>query len=173
MTVYSGSLQAIFLKHDSCGRYPADVAEDETCLGACEVQWLTTYDPFTLVPSYQTQSAVSVPMGIVHADKRQAGSWYISVAAAAEGVVNYSLVAELVESPVIDQYIPLDADRAAAEKCGRFCVVLGALTADAEEDEGPALPSAAPAGRQRARAAASTVAAGLAAWALLARRGAR
>ena len=49
------------------------------------------------------------------ADKRSAGNWYISVAGA-DVVSNFSLVAELVESPVIDRYIPLDG-----EKVGSRC----------------------------------------------------
>ena len=60
----------------------------------------------------------------MRADLRQAGDWYISVASPPDSFVNFSLIADLVESPVIDKYIPLDADAAAAERCGRFCVVL-------------------------------------------------
>ena len=58
-----------------------------------------------------------------------AAARYISVAGPppGEGVANYSLVAELVESPIVSQYIPLDAAQAAQEKCGRFCVVLTSI----------------------------------------------
>ena len=38
--------------------------------------------------------------------------------------VNFSLIAALVESPVVDEYVAVDTDRAEAELCGRFCVVL-------------------------------------------------
>ena len=38
---------------------------------------------------------------------------------------------ELVESPIIDRFIPLDEEAAAAQSCGRFCVVL-----DADSGEG-------------------------------------
>lgn len=59
---------------------------------------------------------------------------YISIAGPEpeDGATAYSLVASLVESPVISQYIPLDAEQAAQEKCGRFCVV---LAPGAEEDD--------------------------------------
>ena len=123
VTVHEGYLKAIFLKHESCARYPDDIGPDETCLGRCQMKWLTTYNPYTLEPTYIVETTVNVPLGIVLADMREAGNWYISVAAA-DVVTNFSLTAELIESPVIDQYIPLDEERAAAERCGRFCVVL-------------------------------------------------
>ena len=80
-------------------------------------------------------------MGVVYADEREAGNWYISVASASV-VANYSLVAELVESPIIEQFIPLDEEQAAAESCGRFCVVLpdGSQMGDGLQDGLPALP---------------------------------
>ena len=123
LTVHSGYLEAIYLKHSGCARYPGDVGPDETCVGRCQMRWLTTYDPYTLVPTYAKEATVTVPMGVVYADEREAGNWYISVASASV-VANYSLVAELVESPIIEQFIPLDEEQAAAESCGRFCVVL-------------------------------------------------
>ena len=55
---------------------------------------------------------------------------FISVAGA-EVVTNFSIVVELVESPIIDRFIPLDEEAAAAERCGRFCVVL-----EDNEDDG-------------------------------------
>ena len=125
-----GYLEAIYLKHGSCGRYPSDIGPDESCIGRCEMQWLTTYNQYTLVPTYATTATVFVPMGVVDEDLRAPGDWYISVASASV-VANYSLVAELVESPIIDTFIPLDAERAAAEKCGRFCVIM-----PDEEDDG-------------------------------------
>ena len=73
-------------------------------------------------------------MGIVYADKRASGNWYISVAGS-EAVTNFSLRAELVESPVIDQFIPLDGDKAAAERCGRFCVVLEQDEDDVDDED--------------------------------------
>jgi hypothetical protein len=129
VTVHEGFLGAIYLKHAACGRFPADVGPDETCIGRCQMKWLTTYNPYTLVPTYVADAVVTVPMGVVYADEREAGSWYISVAGGShrsgENVfANYSIVAELVESPVIDTFIPLDAEKAAAERCGRFCVQL-------------------------------------------------
>jgi hypothetical protein len=130
VTVHSGYLEAIYLKHTTCARFPDDIGPDEACIGRCQMQWLTTYNPYTLVPTYATSAVVYVPMGVVNADKREPGAWYISVAGA-EVVTNYSLIAELVESPIIDRFIPLDEEAAAAERCGRFCVVL-----DDEEGEG-------------------------------------
>ena len=93
------------------------------------MRWLTTFNPITLEPSYKRADVVSVPMGIVRADRRAAGDWYISVAAPMEGTANFSLRAELVESVLMDEYLPLDEEAAAAERCGRFCVIL-------PEDEG-------------------------------------
>ena len=98
-----GYLEAIYLKHGSCGRYPADIGPDESCIGRCEMQWLTTYNQYTLVPTYATTATVFVPMGVVDEDLRAPGDWYISVASASV-VANYSLVAELVESPIIDTF---------------------------------------------------------------------
>jgi hypothetical protein len=134
VTVHSGHLKAIYLKHDACARFPDDIGDDETCIGRCEMQWLTTYNPYTLQPTYTEHTDVSVPMGIVYADKRAAGNWYVSVAGA-DVVTNFSLVAELVESPVIDEFIPLDGDKAAAERCGRFCVVLDEDDDDVEDED--------------------------------------
>ena len=42
--VHEGYLEAIYLKHRSCGRYPDDVGADETCIGRCQMRWLTTYN---------------------------------------------------------------------------------------------------------------------------------
>ena len=129
VTVHAGSLQAIYLKHDACARFDTDVTEAEECAGQCSMRWLTTFNPITLEPSYKRSDVVSVPMGIVRADRRAAGDWYISVAAPMEGTANFSLRAELVESVLMDEYLPLDEEAAAAERCGRFCVIL-------PEDEG-------------------------------------
>ena len=162
VTVHEGYLEAIYLKHSSCGRYPDDIGEDEACLGRCQMKWLTTYNPYTLVPTYVKSAVVTVPQGVVYADKRFPGDWYISVAGA-DVVTNFSLVAELVESPIIDRFIPLDEDKAAAERCGRFCVVLADGTTSSLEDG--LLPSAAAAGRASAttmRQAVSLTIAGLA-----------
>ena len=49
-------------------------------------------------------------------------------------MASYSLVTELVESPIISQFIPLDAAQAEQEKCGRFCVVLSGPGDDYEDD---------------------------------------
>ena len=49
-------------------------------------------------------------------------------------MASYSLVTELVESPIISQFIPLDAAQAEQEKCGRFCVVLSGPRDEYEED---------------------------------------
>ena len=134
VTVHSGHLEAIYLKHSTCARFPADVGPDEACIGRCQMNWLTTYNPFTLVPTYIRSAVVYVPMGVVYADRRAAGDWLISVAGA-DVVTNYSIVAELVESPIIDRFIPLDAEAAAAERCGRFCVVMD-TDADGGLDDG-------------------------------------
>jgi hypothetical protein len=130
--VHDGAaLQAVYLKHGACGRYPDDVGPDENCVGNCEMRWLTTYNPITLEPSYERSATVTVPMGIVQADLRQAGSWYISVAAPAGNVpVNFSLRAQLIESPVIDEFIPLDEDLEAAERCGRYCMKVEVVEVD-------------------------------------------
>ena len=160
ITVHSGYLAAIFLKHQSCARYPDDIGPDESCVGRCQMQWLTTYDQYTLDPTYAVDTAVSVPMGIVYADKRAEGNWYISIGGAFDGqVANFSLVAELVESPVLDYFIPLDGEQAAAERCGRFCVVLDELLGadESEEDIFGGMPSAAPPRRARLQALASLV----------------
>ena len=87
-----------------------------------------------------TSAVVSVPMGILSPDRRAAGDWYISVAGPEAGVASYTLVAELVESPVISQFIPLDAEQAEQEKCGRFCVVLTGAAVDDGKDEVSAAP---------------------------------
>ena len=134
VTVHSGYLQAVYLKHEACARFPDDIGDDEACVGRCQMQWLTTYNPYTLAPTYVEETSVSVPMGIVYADKRAAGDWYVSIAAS-DVVANFSLALQLVESPVIDAFIPLDGDKAAAEKCGRFCVVLDDDGLDDEQDE--------------------------------------
>ena len=128
--------------------------------------WLTTYNPYTLVPTYVRSAVVYVPMGVVYADKRSPGDWYISVAGA-DVVTNYSIVAELVESPIIDRFIPLDAEAAAAERCGRFCVVLDADSDDGL-DEGLLLPTAAAASNAARAATSLAVAVALAAASLLA-----
>ena len=73
VTVHSGALKAIYLKHSACARYPDDVGDDEACIGACEMKWLTTYDPFSIAPTYATRQTVTVPMGIVYADERAPG----------------------------------------------------------------------------------------------------
>jgi hypothetical protein len=87
--------------------------------------WLTTFNQFTLEPSYADGVVLTVPMGTFSPDIRAAGDWYISIAGSVDGsVASYSLVTELVESPIISQFIPLDAAQAEQEKCGRFCVVL-------------------------------------------------
>ena len=135
VTVHSGFLEAIYLKHGACGRYPDDIGEDEACIGRCQMKWLTTYNPYTLAPTYVTSAVVTVPQGVVYADKRFPGDWYISVTGA-DVVSNFSIVAELVESPIIDRFIPLDEDKAAAEQCGRFCVVLADGSATGEDDGG-------------------------------------
>lgn len=124
ITVNHGTLTAIYLKHASCARFDTDVSPDETCTGSCELQWLTTYNPFTLETFFAKESTATVPMGIVRADRRQAGDWYISISAPSDGSVNFSILVDLIESPVIDQFIPLDDQATAAERCGRFCVVL-------------------------------------------------
>lgn len=36
VTVHSGFLEAIYLKHGACGRYPDDIGEDEACIGRCQ-----------------------------------------------------------------------------------------------------------------------------------------
>ena len=104
---------------------------------------------------------VTVPQGVVYADKRFPGDWFISVTGA-DVVANFSLVTDLVESPIIDKFIPLDADKAAAEQCGRFCVVLADGSAPRSSLEDGLLPaSSAPARRsaavRRATAAAVTL----------------
>ena len=91
------------------------------------MRWLTTFNPITLEPSYKRSDVVSVPMGIVRADRRAAGDWYISVAAPMEGTANFSLRAELVESVLMDEYLPLD--EAPPPGTANFCVIL-------PEDEG-------------------------------------
>jgi hypothetical protein len=137
ITVHEGSLSAIYLKHQTCARSPDDIGADESCIGRCQMQWLTTYDPFTLAPAYATAASVTVPMGIASADMRAAGGWYISIGSAFDGrVANFSLIAELVEAPVVDRFVPLDEDGAAAARCGRFCVVLDEdVTPIIDEDE--------------------------------------
>jgi len=137
ITVHEGSLSAIYLKHQTCARSPDDIGADESCIGRCQMQWLTTYDPFTLAPAYATAASVTVPMGIASADMRAAGGWYISIGSAFDGrVANFSLIAELVEAPVVDRFVPLDEDGAAAARCGRFCVVLDEdVTPIVDEDE--------------------------------------
>ena len=60
---------------------------------------------------------------------------YISIAGPVDGsVASYSLGTELVESPIISQFIPLDAAQAEQEKCGRFCVVLSGPGEEYEDD---------------------------------------
>ena len=47
------------------------------------------------------------------------------------------------QSPVIDEFIPLDEDQAAAERCGRFCVVMDEPEEEEEDlinDYGSAAP---------------------------------
>jgi len=133
--VHSGHLSAIYLKHAACARYPDDVGPDEQCVGNCEMGWLTTFNQFTLEPSYAEGVVLTVPMGTFSPDIRAAGDWYISIAGPVDGsVASYSLVTELVESPIISQFIPLDAAQAEQEKCGRFCVVLSAPLDDFEEE---------------------------------------
>ena len=97
----------MYLKHEACARYPADVGEDEACLGRCQMQWLTTFNPSTLAPTYAEDASVTVPMGIVYADKRAAGNWYISIAAS-DTVANFSLVAQLVESLLASDRVSCD-----------------------------------------------------------------
>ena len=157
--VHTGSLQAIFLKHESCGRYPDDIGDDEGCVGNCEMGWLTTFNEFTLEKSYVTSAVVTVPMGQVSPDRRAAGDWYISVAGPQDGAATYSLVASLVESPVVTQFIPLDAELEANERCGRFCVV---LTGGSDEEEEDVEPLGSAAGPRRGGAAAGGLA--RAAW---------
>ena len=70
--MHAGSLQAIYLKHDACARFDTDVTEAEECAGQCSMRWLTTFNPITLEPSYKRSDVVSVPMGIVRADRRAA-----------------------------------------------------------------------------------------------------
>ena len=60
---------------------------------------------------------------------------YISIAGPEEGVASYSVVMELVESPIISQFIPLDAAQAEQEKCGRFCVVLSGPRDEYDDDD--------------------------------------
>jgi hypothetical protein len=133
--VHFGHLSAIYLKHAACARYPADVGPDEQCVGNCEMGWLTTFNQFTLEPSYADGVVLTVPMGTFSPDIRAAGDWYISIAGPVDGsVASYSLVTELVESPIISQFIPLDAAQAEQENCGRFCVVLSGPGEEYEDD---------------------------------------
>ena len=75
VTVHSGHLSAIYLKHAACARYPADVGPDEQCVGNCEMGWLTTFNQFTLEPSYAGGVVLTVPMGTFSPDIRAAGDW--------------------------------------------------------------------------------------------------
>jgi len=79
-------------------------------------------------------------------------------------VASYSLVTELVESPIISQFIPLDAEQAEQEKCGRFCVV---LSGPDDQDEVDLLDVSA-AGSRRGGAVAALLLLGLTAAATLA-----
>jgi len=49
VTVHQGYLDAIYLKHGTCARFPADIGPDEACVGRCRMQWLTTYNPYTVL----------------------------------------------------------------------------------------------------------------------------
>ena len=175
------ALKAIFVKHAECARDPDDV-DDDVCAGRCdlrisrwlhhltlisrnlagrcEMAWLTQYNSITLEPTYIRDAVVSVPMGIRKPDQREAGDWYITVKAPddAGASVNFSLIAELVESPVVDEYVAVDSDRAEAELCGRFCVVLPEV--DLEEEDALFSHSGAPR-RAGVRAAMWSVAAAL------------
>ena len=73
--VHSGHLSAVYLKHAACARYPADVGPDEQCVGNCEMGWLTTFNQFTLDPSYADGVVLTVPMGTFSPDIRAAGDW--------------------------------------------------------------------------------------------------
>ena len=109
LRVTKGVARAMYLKAQTCPRFAADVL-DETCVGQCEVRWLTRFNPYDGSPLSTDAASITIPNGLGDGcpancppDRRQAGDWYVGVQALDGSEAEFELNTTLIEPPPIDR----------------------------------------------------------------------
>ena len=101
LTLKTGRARALYVKHESCPRWPDDIVhsdeqDDRTCAGRCALSWLVSYDTWSGEPTYATEATVAGGFG----DKEPA-DWYIGVQALAGVNTTFELSASTRPRPEV------------------------------------------------------------------------
>jgi len=84
LNLTSGHVRAAFWRHGQCATPSVDVL-GASCVGTCEMSWLTVYDEFYGAMEHTQTSYLQIPFGPAPwnydatTTKRRGGDWYVSI----------------------------------------------------------------------------------------------